>query len=344
MQFGIFDHCERSDRPAAQTYDERFALARAAEKAGFFAYHLAEHHGTSFSLVPSPNLFLAALARETSTIRLGALVYLLPLYDPYRLAQEVCMLDHLSKGRVELGIGRGANPMELGFFGLDPATAKTRFDELYPLFMQGLADGHMPRTGPKGEISAPLDSRPLQQPYPPIWYPSAGSGSPSLVWAAQQGFHTIVNGPIAMCADAVKVFKANFRPGVNGGSAKIGLTRYVFVADTEEEAYRIGERALPYHLDNLTKLTREAGHVLNSPIVPPSDIREAVRGGWAAVGNPRTVREQIGEMTATVGNNYFTFAPMIADLTIDQSLRAVQLFGEEIIPAFADQGETIAAA
>lgn len=336
MQFGIFDHCERSDLAPGQTYDDRFALAREAEKAGFFAYHLAEHHGTPLSLVPSPNLFLAALARETSTIRLGALVYLLPLYDPYRLAQEVCMLDHLSGGRVELGVGRGANPMELGFFGLDPAMAKARYDDLYPLFMQGLTEGRMPRSGPKGEISAPLDSRPLQQPYPPMWYPSAGGGA-SLAAAAQQGFNTIVNGPIQMCADAVAMFKENFRPGVHGDDPKIGLTRYVFVADTDEEAYAVAERALPYHLNNLLKLTREAGHKLTSPVIPPSDVRQAVREQWAAVGSARTVRDQIGEMAAKVGNNYFTFAPMMADLPIEQGLRAVRLFGEEIIPAFADR-------
>lgn len=334
MQFGIFDHCERSGRAPAATYRERFALAKRAEEAGFYAYHLAEHHGTPLSLVPSPNLFLAALAQHTKTLRLGALVYLLPLYDPYRLAQEICMLDHISDGRVELGIGRGANPIELGFFGLDPTTAKQRFDDLYPLLMQGLVDGEVTRQGPKGMVEAPLDSRPLQSPYPPIWYPSAGGGA-QLIWAAQQGFHTILNGPLANCAEASKAFQANFRPGPHGADPKIGLSRYVYVADTDEEALRIGEAALRYHRANILQLTNKAGFTITSPIVPPDNIAQAVREGWAAVGSPATVRQQIGEIAERVGINYFVFAPLMADLPLEWGLRTMDIFRDEIIPAFA---------
>ncbi|HKX80463.1 MAG TPA: LLM class flavin-dependent oxidoreductase [Novosphingobium sp.] len=336
MQFGIFDHCERSGRSPATSYQERFALARRAEEAGFHAYHLAEHHGTPLSLVPSPNLFLAALAQHTKTLRLGALVYLLPLYDPYRLAQEICMLDHLSGGRVELGIGRGANPIELGFFGLDPSTAKERFEDLYPLLMQGLMDGEMTRDGPAGVIQAPLDSRPLQRPYPPIWYPSAGGGA-QLIWAAQQGFHTILNGPLANCAEASRVFRENFRPGAHEGNPKVGLTRYVYVAETDEEAIRTGEAALAYHRANLLKLTNKAGLTIASPVVPPDNIAQAVREGWAAAGSPATVREQIAAMVDQVDINYFVFAPMMADLSLEWGLRTMDIFREEIIPAFSDK-------
>ena len=335
VQFGIFDHCERSGRPPAQTYQERFALAQRAEEAGFYAYHLAEHHGTSLSLVPSPNLFLAALAQKTSTLRLGALVYLLPLYDPYRLAQEVCMLDHLSDGRVELGIGRGANPIELGLFGYDPATAKQRFEDLYPLLMQGLVDGQMTRQGPKGTIEAPIDSRPLQKPYPPIWYPSAGGGA-QLVWAAQQGFHTILNGPLENCAEASKLFRDNFQPGPHGLPPKIGLTRYVYVADTDGEALQRGEAALRYHRANLLKLANQAGFTIASPVIPPDNIADAVREGWAAAGSPATVREQIAAMAEQVDINYFVFAPMMADLPLEWGLRTIDIFRDEIIPAFAE--------
>ena len=336
MQFGIFDHCERSGRPPATAYRERFALAKRAEEAGFFAYHLAEHHGTPLSLVPSPNLFLAALAQHTTTIRLGALVYLLPLYDPYRLVQEICMLDHMSDGRVELGIGRGANPVELGFFGFDPASAKQRFSDLYPMLMQGLTKGEMTRQGPKETIVAPIDGRPLQQPYPPIWYPSGGGGD-QLIWAAQQGFNTVLNGPMKNCAEASQLYRDHFQPGVQGSDPKIGISRYVYVADTEAEAYRVGGAAYRYHRSHVLKLTNDAGFALNSPVIPPEDFNQAVREGWAAVGTPPTVREQIGEIVDRLNVNYFVFAPMMADLSLEWALRTMEIFQEEIIPAFADR-------
>jgi len=335
MRFGIFDHCERTSRSVGATYQERFALARRAEAAGFYGYHLAEHHGTPLSLVPSPSVFLAALAQHTTTLRIGPLVYLLPLYDPYRLAQEVCMLDNMSGGRLELGVGRGANPIELSFFGLSPASAKDRFDEAFQLLMQGLTEGRISFKGQHYDIAnGPIDARPLQRPYPPIWYPSSGGGG-SLAWAAKQGFNTIVNGALDACAEAVEVFKSNFAPGPHGGDPMIGLTRYVYLAETDAEALRTGEAAFDYHLANLSKLAREAGlDVSKSPIMPPDNLSEAIRKGWAVVGGPASVREQLGRIFDRVGNNYLVFAPLMADLPLEWGLRTVELFEHEIMPAF----------
>lgn len=339
VRFGIFDHCERNSRAPGVTYQERFKLAQRAEKAGFYAYHLAEHHGTSLSLAPSPSVFLAALAQHTSTLRLGALVYLLPLYDPYRLAQEIGMLDHLSGGRLELGLGRGANPVELGFFGLTPATAKERFDEDFRALMQGLTEGRMTlMPGGATTVEAPIDLRLSQIPYPPLWYPSSAGGA-SLAWAASQGFNTIVNGPLDACAEAIEMFKDHFRPGPHGAAPKVGLTRYVFAAETDAEALRVGREAFAYHLANLTKLARAAGvDMSNSPIMPPADLEEAVRVGFAAVGSPATVREQLGRIFDRTGANYFAFAPMMADLPLEWGLRSIDIFENEIMPAFAGAG------
>ncbi len=100
-------------------YEERLRLLEAADSAGFRGYHLAEHHFTPLGMAPSPALFLAAAAQRTQHLRLGPLGYLLPLYDPLRLIEEVCMLDQLSNGRLDLGFGRGISPYELGYFGVD---------------------------------------------------------------------------------------------------------------------------------------------------------------------------------------------------------------------------------
>ena len=118
MKFGIFDHLDIRNEPLSKTYDERLKLLRLADEAGFHAYHVAEHHGTPLGAAPSPSVYLAAAARETKRIRLGPLVYLLPLYHPLRLIEEICILDNLSDGRFELGVGRGISPIEIGFFGI----------------------------------------------------------------------------------------------------------------------------------------------------------------------------------------------------------------------------------
>jgi len=113
MEFGVFDHLDRTGQALPDFYEDRLKIAAAYDAAGFYAYHIAEHHSTPLGMAPSPNIFLAAVAQRTRRIRLGPLVYLLPLYSPLRLIGEICMLDHLSHGRIEIGIGRGASPHEL---------------------------------------------------------------------------------------------------------------------------------------------------------------------------------------------------------------------------------------
>ena len=101
---GLRSH-RRGRPPVGQQFEERLALIERYEQAGFHAYHLAEHHGTPLGHGPSPSVFIAAATERTTTLRLGPLVNSLPLHHPLRLIEEVCMLDHLSDGRLQLGVG-----------------------------------------------------------------------------------------------------------------------------------------------------------------------------------------------------------------------------------------------
>src|SRR5262249_1421236 len=110
MKVGLFDHVEAADRPLATLFDERLAFVKAADEAGLYCLHVADHPATPLCMIPVPGVYLGAVARVTRRIRLGPLVYLLPLYSPLRLIEEICMLDHLSGGRLEVGVGRGVSP------------------------------------------------------------------------------------------------------------------------------------------------------------------------------------------------------------------------------------------
>ena len=99
MKFGIFDHVDRNDLPLHTYYEARLKLVELYDQAGFYSYHVAEHHATPLNMVPVPGVYLGAVARATSHIRLGPLGYLLPLYSPLRLIEEICILDHLCNDR-----------------------------------------------------------------------------------------------------------------------------------------------------------------------------------------------------------------------------------------------------
>src|SRR5260370_12997553 len=128
MKFGVFDHLDDAGVPLGQLYVDRLALAEAYDRAGIYGYHLAEHHSTPLGCAASPGLFLSAVAQRTKTLRFGPLVYLLPFYHPLRLIEEICMLDQMSGGRLELGVGRGVSPFETRAYG--PDFPQTR--QIYP--------------------------------------------------------------------------------------------------------------------------------------------------------------------------------------------------------------------
>src|SRR5215211_6896638 len=117
MHFGVFDHLDHSGVPLQTYYEDRLTIIEAYDRAGFYAYHLAEHHSTPLGMAPSPSVFLSAVAQRTKRLRFGPMVYALPLHHPLRLIEEICMLDHLSGGRLDIGFGRGSSPIELAYYG-----------------------------------------------------------------------------------------------------------------------------------------------------------------------------------------------------------------------------------
>ena len=209
MKIGLFDHIEYGERPIAQLFDERLKFIEAADEAGFYCLHLAEHHQTPLNMVPVPGVFLGAVARATKRIRIGPLVYLLPLYSPLRMIDEICMLDHLSHGRAEIGVGRGVSPFELKYNKVDPDQSREIFIDAFRCISAGLITDKLTYQGPHYEYeNVPIAMRPLQKPYPAFWYGS--SGAEGSTWAGEEGLHFVTLGPTGFAKDNIDTFKAAF--------------------------------------------------------------------------------------------------------------------------------------
>ncbi len=103
MEFGIFDQLDCNGLPLADCYEQRLQLAETYDCAGFYHYHIAEHHFTPLGVAPLPSVFLSSIARRMKRLHFGPLVYALPLHHPLRVLGEICMLDHLSRGRLDIG-------------------------------------------------------------------------------------------------------------------------------------------------------------------------------------------------------------------------------------------------
>ncbi|MEJ0067121.1 MAG: LLM class flavin-dependent oxidoreductase [Caulobacteraceae bacterium] len=141
------------------------------DRLGFDSYHTAEHHGTELGLAPSAIVLLSAVAQRTRRIKFGPLVYLPALYHPMRLAQEICMLDQMSRGRFQIGVGSGAVWVEQKLMDVDPDTVRERFVENRDLILQALTSDEVTHHGKTTHIEGfPMVLRPYQKPRPPIWY------------------------------------------------------------------------------------------------------------------------------------------------------------------------------
>src|SRR5262249_43569667 len=176
--FGIFDWLDDPRRGVMETWEQRLRMLEYADRAGFFAYHLAEHHGTPLSTAPSPNLFFTLLAKRTTRLRFGPMVYLLPMYHPVRLIEEICLLDQLSGGRLELGVGRPASPHEAALAGVGRAGARAAAHGVTGVITRARGKGEFFFEGKSSQLK---DERlvlpPVRRPSPPLWYPTATADS-----------------------------------------------------------------------------------------------------------------------------------------------------------------------
>src|SRR5262245_4259788 len=331
MDFGIFDHLDRNDLPLADYYEERLKLVEAYDAAGFHAYHLAEHHSTPLGMAPSPSVFLAAVAQRTRKLRFGALVYALPLHHPLRMIEDICMLDHLSGGRVDIGFGRGSSPIELAYYGQDPAAAQDIYAEGLELVLQGLTQKVLDFSGRHFSFrNVPMEIAPLQQPHPPIWY---GVHSPdSAERAARKKLNTVSLDPPDETRASTERYRAVWRDTYPGAALpKLGLGRFIVVAPSDDEALKLARRAYVLRHASFTHLFRLHGRKQVHP--RPEDFDTLMRRGQGVAGTPATVTEFLRAQLDETGCNYVVGQFAFGDLSLPDMLRSVALFAGEVMPA-----------
>jgi alkanesulfonate monooxygenase SsuD/methylene tetrahydromethanopterin reductase-like flavin-dependent oxidoreductase (luciferase family) len=197
-KFALFDHIEGIAGTSMQKLlADRLELIKIADEGGFAGYHLAEHHGSDLCLAPNQEIFLAAATQVTKNIRLGPLVKILPLHHPLRVIEDICLLDQLSGGRVEYGVGRGPVAIEHYWFNGEWDASYERFDEALAIIADGLHTGVAGGKEGRKYFDFPpcnVTVRAMQQPNPPFWYP----GNP--VTAGRYGMSLIWPGPIPAAA------------------------------------------------------------------------------------------------------------------------------------------------
>jgi alkanesulfonate monooxygenase SsuD/methylene tetrahydromethanopterin reductase-like flavin-dependent oxidoreductase (luciferase family) len=355
LSVSIFDlmHYPFGNDPAAfdpalaeRVYQEHMDEWLEAERLGFDAVFLSEHHFTAYNLMPSPNVMLAALAARTTALRLGIMINVVPFHQPVRLAEEGAMLDVLSGGRLEFGIGRGIDFQELQKFGMTYDELRPRFDDGVELLLKAWTQERFSHDGPYYRIGeASLYPRPLQQPHPPVWV--AAESPPTIEWTASHGFGM---GTIFLPTTQVKekldhYLDAGRRSGHELTPAHFMLFRNVYVAPTDDEAIADAEPALTHMLilfkdaavpPDLSLMPdsyafhRESFRALEEP---PHLFQDIIDAGLILCGSPQTVRGQLHSQLEAVGMGHLALLFAFGNLPHESVLRSMRLFAREVLPA-----------
>lgn len=347
LEFGLFDtfpEASRHDLTAA--YEAHIAFAALGERLGYKYYFFIEHQNARFPVITSPCVYLGALAAATSTMRLGAMVFQLPMHHPIRLAQDVAMVDHLSRGRIEFALGYGTRLPEFRPWLLDYEHRREIGLEIMDVVQAAWSGEEVTYHGQYFQYEAAIvQPHPYQKPHPPIW---VGGHSPtSIAYAVEKGFHFAQNlDAEKTIAAKFKMFRDKWSARGNGGlPPRTMLVRHVHVAETDAAARKAAE---PYMLEGLLGQDGVARALSLKEAEKTPEMVEMARlyletsksydfwidEGLAIVGSPDTVARRIREQQALCGHDIFLAQHRITSMPDEMSRRSMQLFGEAVLPQF----------
>jgi alkanesulfonate monooxygenase SsuD/methylene tetrahydromethanopterin reductase-like flavin-dependent oxidoreductase (luciferase family) len=337
MKFGLFDWVEASDkRSPAEVYSHKLALSEAADRAGLHSYLLAEHQGTPLSIDASPSVLLSAMIQRTQSLRVGALTFCLPWYDAYRFYSEVCMLDQLSGGRLELGVGRGVSPIESQIFGMQNIEhSREKYRETLDVFFAACANDTLTYSGKYYQYKdVELHVKPVQKPYPPLWFPS--SNKDSVEFTARHGYHTAFLGPLAQCKPHFDLYRKIWQehrgdPGRHNAHVAepfLAKTQHLVIAEHDAEAEEIGLRAYGEWASHIHHLTRKLGR----PDVHKNDPYAEDSAHRLITGSPRVALDKLEEMLSVTTANYLLCVFSFGDMAPAHAMRSLELFTREVMP------------
>jgi alkanesulfonate monooxygenase SsuD/methylene tetrahydromethanopterin reductase-like flavin-dependent oxidoreductase (luciferase family) len=324
-----------------------------AEQLGFHDVWLTEHYFTGESVYNDALTFAAALAMRTTRIRLGFAVVQMPFHHPVRLATQLALLDNLSDGRIDVGIGKGTvyNEYEFVGHGLRSTDSRERMEEATEVLQRAWREAPLRYHGKYFRLDIPrIRPTPVQRPGPPIWRSVISPGSFSE--CGRLGIPILTSRlPVARIRERWALYEAGLQAGEHDAAtrarllAQSALWRNVYVGESDAQAE-----------DELSGLLLQTRHhmmhvrhaynppdfqidpvMLNpwtDPRVSDADALPFVLETGSLFGSPQRVREQVAELR-DVGVRHLLCQTGFGDMSHEQNLASMRRFGEQVMPAFA---------
>jgi alkanesulfonate monooxygenase SsuD/methylene tetrahydromethanopterin reductase-like flavin-dependent oxidoreductase (luciferase family) len=343
----LFPDCRDPDRDGV-VIDETLREAWLSDELGVDVIWLAEHHFDGICAYVDPISFAGALATSTRHSKIGFAVVQTALHHPIRLAEQLAILDNITKGRLLVGLGRGSsyNIYDYQGFGIDHHEAQERLEEAETILLAGWTRGAFGHRGKYWNLDVPmLRPRPYSKPHPPII--RAASSEASMLELARQGRPFLMNvQSMAVTRHRVGLYRQTMREAgheeerVAGNLAECWVWRNVFVAETDGEAERLGVQAFQAMVESRAELRnrifRETGLRI---AVPESDLpsaRASVEHGFIH-GSPARVAEAMRDIDELgIGGVIASFR--LGPMPHEAAANSLRLFMTEVAPAFRRDG------
>lgn len=351
MKFGMLHLLENPvGKTEHQVVHEQMDILRAAEDLGFDSVWPAEHHFSEYGYCVSTALMLAALVPVTRRIRLGSGIVILPFHNPIRVAEEFALLDLMSDGRVDFGVGRGYQPHEFRGYGIDQTHSRTMFQESLEIILQAWTRDAVEFVGQHYQVrGVPVRPKPLQKPHPPVWM--AALSPESFLQAGHRGFNLLCAPVFGFGGRSGVENLAAYREALRASghdpeSKEIAALVMVYVADSGEQAARDFADPVIWYYRTFAK------YIAPPPGQPPVKTYEPYVGvrdmaaqvtweqlqmsGAVVCGSPQECVERIRQLHDMFGFTTLLCWTRLGGLDHRKVIRSMELMQRHVMPALRD--------
>ena len=351
MKFGII-MVPQVPEGHPEPYKKLIEQAEFAEELGYNSIWLTEHHFGMYGR-PSMEAIAGYLGARLEKMRIGVAVVVLPLHHPLRVAEDWATLDHLTDGRVELGVGRGNQPAEFEGFQVSRDEARERFNESLTIIRKAWTEERFSYDGEFWTIpEVSVRPKPLQQPHPRIWCPAVSAYSVKMI--VNHGVHGLV-GPYLTPFDILKTdyFDPWYEATREAGRTDLllGHNEFIYVGETEEQVRQDIEDKIMWYLRLAAKIwgsrdasktpAQYANYVEVLDYFATVEFEEVYRD-LSLLGTPDLVAEKVAWFEEQGVDELLSFM-WFGGLEHEKAMRNMELFATEVMPRF-DRTKAMAAA
>jgi natural product biosynthesis luciferase-like monooxygenase protein len=315
-----------------------------SEEMGFDSLWANEHHFDAYGgIIPSPPILLSALAQRTKRVRLGTSVIVLPLHNPIEIAEQMAMIDNLSGGRIELGVGRGFVLFDYERLGVPLEGAQDRMKEGLEIILKAWRGGMFSHQGQFYRLNEmELWPPPQQRPHPPVWI--ACSGTPaSFEWAGRQGYSilTVAYRGVEPLVQLNQLYRDAWNAaGHKKGGHRISAHYQIVLSEDRTEARRLCAHALNRYMGAITHTLdrlrsdqeRQAGDIRRKVSDELQDIDRMVEECRVIAGTPEDAVRVLTRAHDLMGFTSCDCTFYFGGISFAEARRSQRLFAAEVMP------------